>query len=84
MSLTTENAALLKFQGYKFAFGKGIDFTEVVVPQASLDWGFDFHPDYQVLVNTVEVFTTEGCWVVVVDEDYEVVDSMFEIFCYDF
>jgi len=83
MSLTTENAFLLKFQGYKFAFEKGIDFTEVVVPQASLDFGFDFHPD-QFLVNTVEVHTTEGCWVVVVDENYEVVDSMLEAFSYDF
>ena len=82
MKLTSNQLALLKATAVLFALN--MEYTEIVIPQESQDWGWQFHPDYQFLVNTVEIHTTEGCHVLVVDENYTVVDSDYSVFSYDF
>ncbi len=82
MSLTLLQTGLVKTTAIGFAFGNKIDYTEIVIPQESQDWGFQFHPDYNEVVTEVEIHTTNGCLAVVVNADYEVVNSDWQVFSY--
>lgn len=82
MSLTIQQLDTLKSVAEAFALGNKVTNYDVVIPWESEDWGWDFHPDYQELVNTVEIHTTEGLFVLVVTEDYEVINSDYSVFSY--
>lgn len=82
MSLTTSQLDTLKSVAEAFALGNKVTNYDVVIPWESEDLGWDFHPDYQELVNTVEIFTAEGSFCLVVNEDYEVINSDYSVFSY--
>jgi hypothetical protein len=84
MSITSTEAELLRSIAKSFAMNNRMYNHEVVIPQQSYDWGWDFHPDYHEMVNTVEIHTTKGCCVLVVNDDYKVIDDHFMTFSYDF
>jgi hypothetical protein len=82
MSLTQFQSGLLKTTAVRHAKSLGLkDFT-VIIPFQSEDWGFEFHPDYHEVVNTVEIFTAEGCMVLVVNDDFVVIDSDWHVFSF--
>lgn len=83
MSLTQFQTGLLKTTAVRHAKSLGLtDFT-VIIPVQSEDWGFEFHPDYHEVVNTVEIFTPDGdCLVLVVNDDFVVIDSHLNVFSF--
>jgi hypothetical protein len=82
MSITSQQLNTLKSVAEAFALGNKVTNYDVVIPWESQDLGWDFHPDYQELVNTVEIYTAEGCFVLVVTEDYEVINSDWHVFSF--
>jgi hypothetical protein len=84
MSITSQQLNTLKSVAEAFALGNRVHTYDVVIPWESQDLGWDFHPDYHEMVNTVEIHTTEGCFCLVVNEDYEVINSDYSVFSYDF
>ena len=84
MSLNETQIGLVKTVAVRHAKSLGLTQFGIVIPQESLDWGFEFHPDYHEMVTTVEIHTTEGCIVLVVNANYDVVDNDWHVFSYDF
>jgi len=80
MSLTLLQTGLVKTKAIGYALHNNINYTEVVIPQESQDWGFNFNPAYNEVVTEVEIHTTEGCVVLFVNDNYEVVDSQVVVF----
>lgn len=83
MSLNQTQVVLLENLATSHAKELGLTKFTVVIPVESLDYGFEFHPDYHEMVNTVEIHTTEGCSVLVVNANYEVIDNDWDGFLYD-
>lgn len=82
MSLEESQIALLRNEANGFAVNNHLSDYEFVIPQESQDWGFQFHPDYNEVVTEVEIHTTEGCFALVVNDDYEVINSDYSVFSY--
>jgi hypothetical protein len=78
------NLIQIKAEGFAYRQGLPLEGFTVVIPQESQDWGWDFHPDYHEMVNTAEIHTTEGLYVLVINEDYEVINSDYSVHSYDF
>jgi hypothetical protein len=74
MSLNLLQTGLVKTAAIGYAFRKCINHTDIVIPQESQDWGFNFHPSYNEVVVEVEIHSPEAINVLFVNENYDIVD----------
>lgn len=76
--LNNRDITRLEVVASRHATTLGVGSWTVSVPAQSIDWGFEFHPDYNEVVTEVEIYTSEGCVVLFVSNAFSVVDA-FEV-----
>jgi hypothetical protein len=64
-----------KAEGFAYAVGFPFGEFEVVIPEESKDWGWNFRPEFNEVLIEAEIHSAEGCTVVYINENYEVVHN---------